>query len=120
MLEKPKFVPMARPYAFHIPIFIYLPIRLGFASSAPDMTNERTRPVGAGTGRRRISGICFFPEHVCQLLAPKVIHVEASCKSIGKSLGSPLVGSRKSIWMTWSCPGCLLEGSWRKSPGNLK
>ena len=24
MLEKPKFVPMARPYAFHIPIFIYL------------------------------------------------------------------------------------------------
>ena len=24
MLEKPKFVPMARPYASHIPIFIYL------------------------------------------------------------------------------------------------
>ena len=78
MLEKPEFVPMARPYAFHIPIFIYLPIRVGFASSAPDMTNERTRPVCAGTGRRRISGICFFPEHVCQLLAPKVINVEAS------------------------------------------
>ena len=102
-----------------IPIFIYLLVRVGFASSAPDMINERARPVCAGTGRRRISGIRFFPEHMCQLLAPKVIHVEASCNSIGKSLGGLLMGSWESIWKTWSSPGSLLEVSWTKSPGNL-
>ena len=115
MLEKPKFVPMARPYAFHIPIFIYLFIRVGFAGSAPDMMNERTRPLYAGTGRRRISGICFFPEHVCQLLAPKVIHVEASSTSIGTSLGGPLLEvNLEDVELSWVSLGSVLgEVSWK-------
>ena len=66
MLEKPKFVPMARPYAFHIPIFIHLPIRVGFASSAPDYgkgkgndasheCNEGSYEVGQRRAQRRVS-----------------------------------------------------------------
>ena len=44
MLEKPKFVPMARPYAFLIPIFLFickLRLRKFCGAPGPDKTNER-------------------------------------------------------------------------------
>ena len=90
MLEKPKFVPMARPYAFHIPIYIYLYRRFRFANfaaqPAPDRTNERTGPICPGTWCRRISRIGPLSEHVRKLLGPKVIHLEgllgASCRAL--------------------------------------
>ena len=75
MLEKPEFVPMARPYASDIPIFLFisktrLRKRGAKITPEPDMTNERTRPICTGAGCRRISGIEAFLEHVCQLLGP--------------------------------------------------
>ena len=113
MLEKPKFVPMARPYASDTPISLSIYNRVGFASFAqsppprPDRTNERTRRIRTGSRRGRISGIRSFLEHVCQLLGPKVIRFEACSSTIRRALGSQF-GSR----------GALLEVSW-KYPGSI-
>ena len=107
MLEKPEFVPMARPYASDIPIYLYTYVflpsfqsRVTFARRPPrpDTTNERARPVCTGARCGRISGIRSFPEHVWKLPGPKAIHLEAACASIWKSLGSPLESSWKSTW----------------------
>ena len=58
MLGTPKFVPMARPYVFDIPIYLFISLRLGsasFAPPAPDKTNERAGRICTGTRRGRIS-----------------------------------------------------------------
>ena len=79
--------------------YTYLCVRVGFASVAlrappgPDKTNERTRPRCTGSRGGRISRIRSFLERVCQLCGPKVVRLEASCKSIWAALGSQF-GSR--------------------------
>ena len=94
MLEKLKFVPMARPYASDIPISLFISTSTPPHASqdprgrpAPDKTNERARPIRTGTGCGRISGIRSFPEHVRNLLGPKA---RVSGRSLGEVLGLDL------------------------------
>ena len=114
MLEMPKFVPMARPYASAKPISLSIyNSRLRKLCTKPppprpDRTNERTRRIRTGSRRGRISGIRSFLEHVCQLLGPKVIRFEACSSTIWRALGSQF-GSRGALReVSWKYPGSIL------------
>ena len=103
MLEKPKFVPMARPYASDTPIILCIyKSRLRKLCPLP-------RPRGQ---IRPLNGQDQYMHR---------IGAWATCANFGvlrSSVWRPLAGrcgglSWKSIWNSWSSPGGLLEVSWK-------